>query len=273
MGLTAQVALLSVPAFACAQELDVPYVETPDEVVDIMMELADVGRDDYVVDLGTGDGRLVIAAVKRGATGLGVDLDPRRVEEARENASNAGVSGRVMFLEQDLFDTDLRNASVVLLFLNSEVNLRLRPTLLEKLEPGTRVVSHNFDMREWQPDAHRQHLRNSDGSFYMHDVYYWIVPAEAAGNWSGRAGADSFEMRLEQDFQRVRATASLGQRQLSVRGAALNGRRLSVAAQDTARGAEYFFNGRIEGDLLSGVVQVRDDSNRAVTEWSASRKR
>jgi methylase of polypeptide subunit release factors len=159
-----------------ALELDVAYVETPHEVVELMMEIAGIGPGDYVIDLGTGDGRIVIAAAKRGATGLGIDLDPARILEAKVNAKQEGVSDKLTFIEQDLFETDLSGATVITLYLNSEVNLRLRPALL-KLKPGTRIVSHNFDMGDWKPDRYQQFIRNSNGNFLFHEVYYWIVPA------------------------------------------------------------------------------------------------
>ncbi len=158
-----------------AVELDVPYVETPPELIDVMMEIAEIGPDDYVIDLGTGDGRILIAAAKRGASGIGIDLDPIRVKEAKQNALDEGVNDQVTFIEQDLFDTDLSKATVITLFLNEEVNMRLRPTLL-KLKPGTKIVSHMFAMGDWQPIRYQQVLRNNNGNFLIHEVFYWEVP-------------------------------------------------------------------------------------------------
>lgn len=166
-------------AYALAQEPqrnlpEVPYVPTPEEVVDAMLKLADVKKDDIVYDLGSGDGRLVITAVKKfGARrGVGVDIDPERVRESNENAQKAGVTDRVKFLEQDLFETDIKEATVVTLYLLPDVNLRLRPKLLSDLKPGTRVVSHSFDMGDWKPDK----TENVGGR----NIYYWVVPAKAA---------------------------------------------------------------------------------------------
>jgi cyclopropane fatty-acyl-phospholipid synthase-like methyltransferase len=159
-----------------AVELDVPYVETPPELVEVMMDIAEIGPDDYVIDLGTGDGRILIAAANRGATGIGVDLDPVKVGEARQNAKDAGINDKVEFIEQDLFETDLSNATVITLFLNEEVNMRLRPALL-KLKPGTKIVSHMFTMGDWQPLRYQQVIRNNDGNFLIHEVFYWEVPA------------------------------------------------------------------------------------------------
>jgi SAM-dependent methyltransferase len=144
-------AAASDPPRAPARTLDVPYEPTAPQVVDAMLRLAGVGPGDVVYDLGCGDGRIVIAAAKLGARAVGVDLDPERVREARANARAAGVEGRVEFREGDLFEADLRPATVVMLYLWPEVNLRLRPKLLAELRPGTRVVSHAHAMGDWEP--------------------------------------------------------------------------------------------------------------------------
>ena len=151
---------------------DVPYVPTPQAVVDKMLEMAAVTKDDVVYDLGSGDGRIVITAAKKyGVRGVGVDIDPERIKEANANAVQAGVVDRVKFIEQDLFKTDLKEASVVTLYLLPEVNLRLRPKLLSELKPGTRIVSHAFDMGDWKPDQTVQ----VDGK----TIYFWVVPKDA----------------------------------------------------------------------------------------------
>jgi ubiquinone/menaquinone biosynthesis C-methylase UbiE len=148
---------------------DVPYVPTPEKVVERMLEIANVGPNDLVYDLGSGDGRIVIAAAKNhGARGVGIDIDPDRIREARANARSAGVSDRVEFREGDLFKIDLSQASVVTLYLLSSVNLQLRPKLLSELKPGTRIVSHAFDMGDWKP------LRTEKVG--TSTVYYWVVP-------------------------------------------------------------------------------------------------
>jgi ubiquinone/menaquinone biosynthesis C-methylase UbiE len=148
---------------------DVPYVPTPEKVVERMLEIANVGPNDLVYDLGSGDGRILIAAAKKhGARGVGIDIDPDRIREARANARSAGVSDRVEFREGDLFKTDLSQASVVTLYLLSSVNLQLRPKLLSELKPGTRIVSHAFDMGDWKP-LKVEKVGSST-------VYYWVVP-------------------------------------------------------------------------------------------------
>lgn len=162
------------PSFAPTQaltgeSLDVPYVPTPQTVVDKMLDIANVTGEDYLIDLGSGDGRIPIAAAKRfGAKGMGVDIDAARVHEAKTNAVNARVEDMVEFKKQDLFETDLSKATVLTMYLLPRVNLQLRPRILNELKPGTRVVSHNFDMGDWKPD---QKIK-VDGR----TIYLWIVP-------------------------------------------------------------------------------------------------
>ncbi len=152
---------------------EVPYVVTPPEVVDAMLRLAGVGRNDVVYDLGSGDGRIVIVAARDfGARGVGVEIDPRLVAQSTRSAERAGLTDRVRFVQQNLFDTDLRPATVVTLYLTRELNLRLRPKLLTELRPGARIVSHRFDMGDWKPD--RQLAVELDRSTYM--LYLWVVP-------------------------------------------------------------------------------------------------
>ena len=152
-----------------ALAFDVPYVPTTELVVEKMLEMAKVGPKDVVYDLGSGDGRIVITAAKKyGATGLGVDIDPERIKEANENAKAAKVTDKVKFKQGDLFEVDLRPATVVTLYLLPDINLKLRPKLLSELKPGTRVVSHNYHMGDWKPEQTVQ----LDG----HTVYFWTIP-------------------------------------------------------------------------------------------------
>jgi SAM-dependent methyltransferase len=154
------------------QLLEVPYVPTPDNVVEEMLKVANVGKDDMVYDLGCGDGRIVItAAQKYGARGVGVDINPDRIKESNENARKAGVTDRVKFLQQDLFETDLREATVVTLYLLPDVNRRLRPKLFLELKPGTRIVSHAFDMGEWNPEK----VIKVPGPDRERTIYYWVI--------------------------------------------------------------------------------------------------
>jgi tRNA G37 N-methylase Trm5 len=180
MALIVAVALASAATVTVAQPLkplekspEVPYVPTRERVVDEMLKIANVGKNDVLYDLGSGDGRIPIAAAKRfGTRGVGVDIDPDRVREARENATKEGVSDRVKFFQQDLFETDIKDATVVTLYLLPDVNLRLRPKLLSELKPGTRVVSHNYDMGDWAP-LKTVTVKLPEGE---HTVYFWIVP-------------------------------------------------------------------------------------------------
>ena len=154
---------------------DVPYVPTPQPVVDAMLRVAKVNKNDVLYDLGSGDGRIVNTAAQRfGTRGVGIDINPERIKEANENAQKAGVTNRVKFIQQDLFKTDFSEATVVTLYLLPEVNARLRPKLLRELKPGSRIVSHAFDMGDWKP----QQTLNVEGK----TVYYWVVPEKVPAN-------------------------------------------------------------------------------------------
>lgn len=156
-----------------SREPDVIYVPTPEAVVDEMLRLANVKANDVVYDLGSGDGRIVITAAKeRNARGVGIDINPQRIREANENAQKAGVSDRVQFRQEDLFQADFSKATVVTLYLLPELNLKLRPKLLKELKPGTRIVSHQFDMGDWKP----KQIVEVDGR----TVYYWVVPEKSS---------------------------------------------------------------------------------------------
>ncbi|MBD2214309.1 class I SAM-dependent methyltransferase [Nostoc linckia FACHB-104] len=154
---------------------DVPYVATPQPVVDAMLKVAKVGKNDMLYDLGSGDGRIVITAAKNyGTRGVGIDISPDRIKEANENAQKVGVSDHVRFIQQDLFNTDLSEATVVTLYLLPEVNLKLRPRLFQQLKPGTRIVSHAFDMGDWKP---QQTLKVNGKT-----IYYWVIPENLPAN-------------------------------------------------------------------------------------------
>jgi trans-aconitate methyltransferase len=170
----ASAAVVAQPLKPLEKSPEVPYVPTNEKVVEEMLKVAKVGKNDVLFDLGSGDGRIPITAAKRwGTRGFGVDIDPDRIKEARENATKAGVADKVKFMQQDLFDTDIKTATVVTLYLLPEVNMRLRPKLLADLKPGTRVVSHNYDMGDWKP-LQTITVKLPDGD---HTVYYWVVPA------------------------------------------------------------------------------------------------
>lgn len=266
---------LSCGAFASASErldptdvpfaLDVPYVATPEPVVARMLALAEVGADDFVIDLGSGDGRIVIAAARdRGARALGVERDRALLAKARKNAAAAGVADRATFREQDLFETDLTRASVVTLFLNPRVNLELRPRLLESLRPGARVVSHIFRMGDWQPDA--------DAHLMDRDVHLWVVPARVAGRWRLETPDGPLDLRLAQSFQRIEGTAAIDGRELPLAEAELKGAaiRFAIEGEGEGEGGRRVFTGRVAGDVMSAVPAPGEPD--AVAGWRAVRK-
>lgn len=262
-GLMLSVLMMVLSFQLTAQDLDVPYVPTPNDVVERMLDLADVGQGDYVIDLGSGDGRIVIAAANRGAVGHGVDLNPTRVDEARENAEEAGVSDRVMFLQGDIFETDFSDASVITMYLLSSVNEKLRPSLLENLRPGTRVVSHSFSMGDWQADDEIRHENRT--------LYYWVIPAKAEGSWEWQLNGESFMMDIEQMYQEVEVSARTGNRELTAEETTLKGKRLNLILTDNETNTRYIYSGVIEGDSINGTVQVHAENSQSIEEWSAMR--
>src|SRR5262245_38088169 len=199
--------------FGPEKDLDTPYVQTPQVVVDKMLEMAKVHSDDYVIDLGSGDGRMVITAATRyGARGFGVDLDRRLVELANRNAAKAGVGKRAVFYERDLFHTDVSPASVLTLYLLPDVNLEIRSRLLATLKPGTRIVSHDYDMGEWPPDLQLEMAApgKTVGIGQKSKVFYWVVPGVAAGKWRWQlkqgGKVEDWELALNQNFQKLEGT-------------------------------------------------------------------
>lgn len=265
-----------------AQDLDVPYVSTPHSVVKKMLDVADVGSGDYVIDLGCGDGRIVISAALRGAAGHGVDLDPERIREARENARKAGVSDRVMFVKEDIFKTDFSRANVVTMYLLTTVNADLRPRLLDILEPGTRVVSHDFGMGTWEPDKYIKMGSSADDSETwksgqlldsdIHEIYYWVVPANVEGRWNWQLGNRNFVMEVEQSFQEINPQITEDGNKLNIKRQVLKGKRISITAVNPGNGIHYVFNGRINEDEITGKAQVRGTSSDLIKNWSAVRK-
>ena len=208
MSLRSLVASAALAIAACcvsavhAQE-EVPFITSPDAVTLEMLRSADVKPSDFVIDLGSGDGRIVITAARLfGARGLGVEIVPDLVQKSRDNARRAGVEGRAEFREQDLFKTDLAPATVVTLYLLPEVNLQLRPTLLA-LQPGTRIVSHDWDMGDWRPDRTTELdvPEKQVGREKKSRVHLWIVPARVAGSWCGAGAMRGARLALEQKHQ------------------------------------------------------------------------
>lgn len=256
------------------KKLDVPYVPTPYKVVDEMLRLAEVGKNDLLYDLGCGDGRIVItAAQKYGTRGVGIDIDPERLQESNENAVQAGVTGLVKFLEQDLFEADIHQATVVTLYLLTSVNLKLRPKLLHVLRPGTRIVSHDFSMEEWQPDKTTTVFDDEDS----HKVFFWVVPANVTGTWewtmAAGAGKKNYLLKLEQLFQWVNGTLSSGKSQIPIMDAKLNGDRLQFKAEEEVKGGKVvlLFDGRVIGNLIDGTVEAQNEPKPVKRSWKATR--
>jgi SAM-dependent methyltransferase len=256
---------------------DVHFVPTEPAVVRAMLRVAQVGPNDVVYDLGCGDGRIVIRAVKRyGARGVCVEIDPVRIAESRRNADTAGVAGRITFREGDLFEMDLSNASVVTLYLLPALNERLRPKLFRELRPGSRIVSNAFDMGDWKADSV---LRINPAEPFPSFAYYWVMPADVAGTWnvsvagdeSSKRGKTVYEIRLEQRYQQITAVGSVSGRPVSITGESLVSDRLSFTVNDSLAGQpmELQLAGRVTGDRVVGTV--RDRGGRRAGSWSAVR--
>ena len=230
---------------------DVVWVPSPQELVNKMLDMAKVTPKDFVMDLGSGDGRTVIAAAKRGAQAVGVEYNPDMVALSRRNAEKAGVVGKANFVEADIFKTDLTKATVITMFLLTDLNLRLRPTILT-LKPGTRIVSNTFRMGEWEPD---QTVELGCDTYCT--AYLWIVPARVDGRWKSAQG----ELVLKQDFQKVSGTVGSGNVSAPISRGTLHGDQISFAAG----GAEY--RGRVNGNAIEGSVKSEGKS----IAWKATR--
>src|SRR6266581_1584918 len=232
---------------------DVVWVPMPEEQVEKLLDMAKVTPVDFVMDLGSGDGRTVIAAAKRGARAMGVEFDPDLVAFSRSRAARAGVGDKAAFLEGDLFKTDLSRATVITLFLLDDINLKLRPALLS-LKPGTRVLSNTFRMGDWEPDAADWY---PPGCYNWCGLYLWIVPARVEGTWRTTEG----ELTLEQKYQRVTGAFRGDVPEHAVSGGTLNGDEIRF----TSGSAEY--RGRVNGNVIEGTVTA-NGGNRP---WKATR--
>jgi hypothetical protein len=262
-----------------AAESRVPYVPTPQVVVDRMLEVAKVGAKDYLIDLGSGDGRIVITAAKKyGTRGFGVDIDPERIAESNENARRAGVSDRVAFYQRNLFETSLDEATVITMYLLPQVNLELRPRLLA-LKPGTRIVSHDFSMDAWQPDQHIV-LETSEkfgGAGGTSDIYFWVVPARVAGRWTWRSvvsGSErTYEVSLQQHYQVLSGTAKVGGGPVKLDRARLLGDEIHLEFTIGLNGAKvkHALTGKVDGDAISGISMLSGDRLQSQHEWTARR--
>jgi precorrin-6B methylase 2 len=231
---------------------DVVWVPTPQELVDTMLSIAGVTPDDIVVDLGSGDGRTVITAARRGAYAIGVEYNPDMVELSRKNAEIAGVSDKTEFIEADLFEYDLSKATVITMFLLPEINLKLRPKLLG-LKPGTRVVSNTFTMAEWEPDYEVTTQENWNS---WNTALLWIIPAKVEGEW--KLGEDI--LTINQQFQMISGKLVSGTKNSSIKDGRLKGEEITFRINDRV------YTGRVSGKKMEGIV--RDSSGEK--KWTAT---
>ena len=267
---------------------EVPYVPTPEKVVEEMLKMADVQKDDILFDLGCGDGRIVItSALTRGNKGFGIDIDPQRIKESRQNAKDAGVEDKVKFLLQDLFETDISKASVVTLYLLSSVNLRLRPILLRDLKPRTRVVSHDFTMDDWKPhesieievETPANENFYSESYWDRHSVYFWIIPANVTGTWNWTMDSGSqkkdYELKLDQNFQEIEGIAIEGSKSipLTIPDGYIIGDNLKfILERKVGRQTERLhFEGTVKGHTVEGNVEIEGQTGSS-KKWKAKRK-
>jgi len=246
---------------------DVVWVPTPSPVVDLMLDVAKLTPQDFVIDLGSGDGRIVIAAGRRGARGFGVDLNANLVDLSNAEAARQGVAERVQFHVRDMFQTDLSPASVLTTYLLPQLNVRVRPQLLKQMKPGSRVVTYAFHMGEWQPEQ----VAQINGL----TVHYYIVPAAAMGQWrwkdDGVGFTRDYEMDVEQRFQFISGAARSKAAFAYVRDMKLEGSRISFRLTEEAGSSlsQTYYEGQIDGDTIGGTARTNDQS--AVRTWRAQR--
>jgi SAM-dependent methyltransferase len=241
---------------------DVVWVPTPDALVERMLRMARVGPKDYVIDLGSGDGRTVIAAAKLGARALGIEYNPDMVSLSIKNAAKAGVGDKVKFVKADIFESDFSEATVITMYLLPSLNIKLRPKLLE-MRPGTRIVSHAFNMEDWQPDQ--------TASVEGRDAYLWIVPAKAGGKWKlsvpAGNGEESWQLALDQAFQKLTGKATAGGKSFDLVDARLTGTAVKLIFVD-ANGIKREFSGRVSGNRMEGTTQTQGGTQ---VKWAAVR--
>ena len=230
---------------------DVVWVPTPQVLVDKMLDMAKVTSKDYVIDLGSGDGRTVITAAKRGAKALGIEYNPEMVELSKRNAAKEGVTDKATFMKADLFESDFSQATVITMFLLPSINMKLRPKILD-LKPGTRIVANSFDMEDWKPDE----TAKVDGCSNWCTAYLWIVPAKVGGTWNLSQG----ELTLKQTFQMISGTLRSGNNTAQITNGKLNGDQITF----TAGGAQY--TGHVSGNSIEGTVKGGSNG-----KWRATR--
>jgi len=237
------------------QGKDVVWVPTPQELVNKMMEVAKVTPADFVIDLGSGDGRTVITAAKIGAKAKGIEYNPDMVALSKENAKKEGVGDKAEFIQADLYETDLSKATVITMFLLPEINLKLRPRLLD-LKPGTRIVSNTFTMGEWEAD---QEVTTEENWNSWNTAYLWIIPAKVAGGWKLGNG----DLELTQEFQFVRGALKSGGKSLTVTDGRLNGNTITFTVNNEK------YSGTVDEKLMKGTMT--NSSTGSMSDWIATR--
>ena len=254
-----------------------PFVVSPDAVVERMLYLAQPKAGDRLVDLGSGDGRIVIEAAKRfGATGLGVDIDPRLVNLARANAKRAGVEALTRFEIQDLFETDLRGVNVVTMYLLPEVNLQLLPRLIAQLKPGARIVSHDYDLGPWPFDEMMELglAEKMVGPLGRSRVFLWVVPTDARGKWISDLPelGGRWQFDVTQKYQILDVDARTGSASMVVRGARLRGEEIRLAITGVVNGKGYntLFAGKVADGRIEGSIRISDGENTKTIPWKAT---
>ena len=228
---------------------DVMWIPTPQSLVNKMLDMAKVTRDDFVIDLGSGDGRTVITAAKRGAKSLGIEYEPDMVELSKRNAAKEEVSDKATFVKADIFESDFSQATVITMFLLEDINLKLRPKILD-LKPGTRIVSNTFHMGDWTPDEVARVDEVCSTAFYC-TAYFWIVPAKVEGTWKLPQG----ELTLKQKYQMLTGTLKNGNASVSIDNGKMNGDRISF----TANGTQY--TGKVTGNAIDGTLRATRVTN------------
>jgi SAM-dependent methyltransferase len=238
---------------------DVVWVPTPEALVATMLDLAKVTPEDYVIDLGSGDGRIVIAAAKRGTRALGIEYNPDMVALSRLNAEKAGVSGKASFTQGDIFLADFSRATVLTLYLLPDLNLKLQPKILN-LKPGTRVVTNAFTMGDWDPDK----TAEVEGR----TAYLWVVPARVAGTWSWQTKAGNAELTLRQTYQKIEGSLKLGTRMDPIQDARLQGDQISFAVREGNPSVRKY-SGRVGDNVITGMTRIDDAPGNT---WTAQRR-
>ena len=273
MAATCGLLFLGLSTAVAAQEVKDggPYVPTPQKVVEAMLDLAAVKPRDYVIDLGSGDGRIVLtAATRHKARGMGVDIDQELVDRANGSAQRLGVADRVRFLKQDVHVADLSEATVLTLYLLPGMMVSLRPKLLKELKPGVRIVSHDFDFAEWKPDRtveiETQEKYDIVGT-WSSTVHLWIVPAAVQGMWQGTSNGGRFQLELTQTFQRFEGKLTRNGRETALRDGRVEGAQVHFTIPGAGRGGVEQFVATVNGNRMTG--EVRGGAEPA--KWSASR--